>query len=74
MRPTRQWYRLDYFGDDVPEYLSESDTALVLECSYQTRAVVEPLLTVLRQGRRVHVRPGVLRLCGSSLCSRCRIG
>ena len=45
----------------VPPFLATIDsTALVLECSYRTPAIVPTLLEALRWGQRVHVRAGTL--------------
>ena len=63
MQTTQPLYRLDYHGDDVPEYLTEAVAELTLECSYHTAAVVPTLLEALRKGRRVHVVAGVLWRC-----------
>jgi hypothetical protein len=52
MQSTQPQFRLDYFGDDVPEWLSADDVAMVIECSYRTPAMVPPLLQALRRGRR----------------------
>ena len=35
MQSTQPQFRLDYFGDDVPEWLSADDVAMVIECSYR---------------------------------------
>ena len=59
MQPT-QLYRLDYYGDDKPEWLSEELVRLLLENNYRTAAMVEPL-EALKWGCRVHLRSGVIR-------------
>ncbi len=65
MQTTQLQYRLDYHGDGVPEYLSDSLVELVLARHYPP-ADVMALLAELRQGRRVPVAAGWLRGTGAA--------
>lgn len=62
MQPTGPMYRLDYHGDDVPEYLSEEFMKLVISSHHPPRQVAA-LLAELRRGQPVRLPPGVLRRC-----------
>ena len=55
MQTTQPLYRLDYHGDDVPEYLSQAVAELTLECSYHTAAVV-PTPTCQYRVRHLPIR------------------
>ena len=65
MQTTQPLYRLDYHGDDVPEYLSEDLVQLVLACDYPPADVLA-LLEAMRCGLRVDVQAGWLTRSGSS--------
>ena len=75
MQMTQPLYRLDYRGDDVPEYLPEEAVAAILAVAYRSPVMVNPLLQALRSGQRVRVPAGVLQLCTrtSTLGSTLRI-
>jgi hypothetical protein len=60
MQSRRKLYRLDYYGDDKPEWLSEEMVRLLLENNYGTAAMVAPLLDALKWRCRVHVRAGII--------------
>ena len=58
---TEPLQRLHYHGDDVPEYLPQFLVELTVACHHPTPTVPR-LLDKLRRGRKVHVRPCVLRV------------
>ena len=60
MRSQDRLYRLDYYGDDKPEWLSEEVVRLLLENNYGTVGMVEPLLEALKWRCRVHLRSGII--------------
>jgi hypothetical protein len=58
-------YRLDYYGDEVPGWMSDEDVRLLLWNNYGTEATIEPLLVALRWGCAIHVRNGTIRMAAA---------
>ena len=50
-------YRLDYFGDDIPEYLTTRAARLIVELNYSDQ---EEALERLENGLPVPVHAGVI--------------